>query len=176
MKLKETLVESNVGCITKEGRASINWSSIATILIKEAGKCASYSSDIFYDLKSVEETLNECKDNSFMFGFRDMGVDHKDFVSIRLEDQLKMTNVYRKLYKLSITFDKEFNSVNMLLMELSDVQKTTKRNKYRIDLCNIGRQLCILSDEDVAYILDDENTDFEAERRLRTVRKQSCYC
>ena len=176
MKLKENLVESTVGCISREEIADINWSSIATLLIKEAAQCTSYSSDILYDMNKVEDALKKGTNSSFMFGFRDKGVDHKEFVSVRLEDQLTMANVYRKLYKLDITFDKKLNSVKMDLFELKDVQKNKKKNKYRIELCSIGRQLCILSDEDAAFILDENNTDFEAERRLRTVRIQSCYC
>ena len=42
--------------------------------------------------------------------------------------------------------------------------------RYREKLCRIGRELVILTKEDIAYILDEKNSDFAAERRLRTAR------
>lgn len=48
--------------------------------------------------------------------------------------------------------------------------KKNKTKKYREELCLIGKQLCVLNKDDEVFILDESNSDFAAERRLRTAR------
>ncbi len=66
-------VEGQVGCV--------NWADIKTLLIKEAAKCESYSSDIIYEINRIqtkldEMTLSESDDRDVLeLGFRSSGVD-----------------------------------------------------------------------------------------------------
>ena len=82
---------------------SINYSSILTLLIKKAGSlCERYSSDLFIDwFKIIESLKNEELENTeYMFGFRENGVDHKDFIDLRLKSNEE--EKYKELYKLKI--------------------------------------------------------------------------
>ena len=73
------------------GEYEVNTSSILTRLIQEAGRfCERYASDLFIDWKSVEKYLGKKLDPSvaeermtFLFGFREDGVDHDTFVLSR---------------------------------------------------------------------------------------------
>ena len=94
---------------------NINMSSIYTALIKEAARCDNYASDVLYDIKHVEEELYEnMKETSrVFFGFRDMGVDHKDYIRWHIEDDLKET--YRTICIIEITKNvyEQYGSVRM---------------------------------------------------------------
>lgn len=48
--------------------------------------------------------------------------------------------------------------------------RRNKTKKYREELCLIGKQLRVLKKDDIAFILDESNSDFAAERRLRSAR------
>lgn len=81
-----------------ENRVSINMSSIYTALIKEAAKCENYASDVLYDIKHVEEELyeNMKETSNVFFGFRDMGVDHKEYIKWHVEDY-NLEETYRRI-------------------------------------------------------------------------------
>ena len=111
-------MKQNIIATTRGYVANTNWSSIATILIKEAAKCDSYSSDIFYDLKAIEETVKNGNSETFLLGFRDMGVDSKAFVEVRLDSKEKVSSYYRKLMKLDIVADETYKSIKMDLYEM----------------------------------------------------------
>lgn len=87
-----------------EKRVSINMSSIYTALIKEAAKCENYASDVLYDIKHVEEELyeNMKETSNVFFGFRDMGVDHKEYIKLHVEDY-NLEETYRIICVCRIT-------------------------------------------------------------------------
>ena len=83
---------------------NINMSSIYTALIKEAAKCDNYASDVLYDIKHVEEELyeNMKETSNVFFGFRDMGVDHKEYIKWHVEDY-NLEETYRRICVCRIT-------------------------------------------------------------------------
>ena len=95
------------------GRFDINYSSILSKLIQEAGRyCESYASDLFIDWKSVDEIIDNAflfMKKSFLFGFRQNGVDHDTFIFLRYEDCGDNARYnYRSLWRLYIETD-EYN-------------------------------------------------------------------
>ena len=82
----------------------LNLTSVYTKLIKEAAGCEYYASDLLLDLNiilNVEFGLTDessVLDKLFMFGFRDMGVDHDFFIKGRL----KYGYQYRSIYLMQI--------------------------------------------------------------------------
>ena len=99
-----------------KNRVSINMSSIYTALIKEAAKCDNYASDVLYDIKHVEEELYEnMKETSMVFfGFRDMGVDHNDYIKWHIEDD-DLKETYRTICVIEIKKNvyEQYGSVRM---------------------------------------------------------------
>ena len=74
----ETSGELTVNLFTGERTVSINYSSILTRLIQEAGRiCEFYASDLFIEWRSIVEALEDgtIETGSYLFGFRDSGVD-----------------------------------------------------------------------------------------------------
>lgn len=97
---------------------SINYSSILTELIQAAGRwCEYYASDLFIDWQTVDQILQKPHEDgreTFMFGFRQMGVDGNTYVQYsREKNQLNAT--YRALYKLTIEFTNGGGDITMLL-------------------------------------------------------------
>lgn len=87
-------------------RWNVNLSSILTFLIKEAAKCASFSSDLFIIWQGVEESLNieSYGKQQFFFGFREMGVDHLAFIDCKYNPEITWINPdYRVIYMLEGT-------------------------------------------------------------------------
>lgn len=85
---------------------NINASSILTKLIQEAGRwCESYASDLFISWSIIEETLKTRgnRTEKYLFGFRKSGVDHKEWVIHRYNNQEKYE--YRAIWVLDITVD-----------------------------------------------------------------------
>lgn len=92
--------------------SDINSSDILTKLIQEAGRiCESYASDLFVQWDSVRNAVNslmkEKKGESFVYtsyiGFRNMGVDHAEFIASRMQEPELYGRPYRKIYRLDIT-------------------------------------------------------------------------
>lgn len=94
--------------------ANINTSGIRTALIKEAAKCEHYASDIFILWNMIEERMESenFAGETFLFGFRDDGVDDKQFISERNREE------YRAIYELEVKVDR-----NKIAMELRGVQR-----------------------------------------------------
>lgn len=88
----------------------INSSSILTTLIQEAGRyCESFASDLFIDWQRVLETIDAARPGdlqvSFLFGFRQNGVDHDSFIFSRFNQyDYHAKHEYRSLWRLDITF------------------------------------------------------------------------
>ena len=96
--LEKYIAENNGVVLYKESNTwdncynewNINYSSILTTLIKEAGKCEAYSSDLFivweYSvMKNLKNMIGGEKDYC-VFGFRNYGVDGNDFCNCRLRN------------------------------------------------------------------------------------------
>lgn len=89
----------------------INYSSILTRLIQEAGKhCNSYASDLFVSWELiVKEFKNiEYKGGRYLFGFRDTGVDHDTYVINAFNNQNVLGDVkkrYKTLWILEINIE-----------------------------------------------------------------------
>ena len=88
------------------GRYEINYSSILTRLIQEAGRfCKYYASDLFIDWASVERFLESWSGgdvhNVNLFGFRQSGVDGNSFILSRYNNEGKNARYnYRSLWRL----------------------------------------------------------------------------
>lgn len=87
----------------------INYSAILSRLIIEAGKfCECFASDLFIDWRVIEkelENIDYCG-GSYLFGFRQNGVDHNNFVFSRFDNDGKFARYnYRSMWRLDITTD-----------------------------------------------------------------------
>lgn len=81
----------------------INYTSIITKLIQEAGKhCNSYASDLVINLNSLEEKMRDfsLETDSILFGFRDLGIDSNDAIISRLDNSINYT--YNSIWRLDI--------------------------------------------------------------------------
>ena len=94
-----------------ERKYDINWSEIMSALIKEAGaKCDRYASDVYIELKSIDEELSSGAINCpiRIFGFRDSGVDGNAYVTARLESpEVYGTDCYKSIWMLKTSFSDE---------------------------------------------------------------------
>jgi hypothetical protein len=101
--MKKKLITKETGRWNKE-KWSINYSDILSTLIKEAAKCEKYASDLFIDWLSLNKRLEdrEYTGENMLFGFRDMGVDHTDFVKVHLTNGDELDKNYNSIYELVI--------------------------------------------------------------------------
>ena len=108
--------------IEAQGRDfDINYSSILTKLIQECGRlCESYASDLFIDWNSIVQKLKDktMETSTHLFGIREMGVDHNEFVLMRYNNYTHARHEYRKIYRLNIIIDDD-----LIRMELYEIQK-----------------------------------------------------
>lgn len=125
-ELKETVMDAT-GCFierepySKEGRWNINYSGILSDLIRKAGRyCKHYASDLFIDWEDIENGLSNAdyKGGTYLFGFREMGVDHDTFIQCILDDPWKtarqaIKDNYHEIMMLVIEADRETNSITM---------------------------------------------------------------
>lgn len=85
-----------------EGKWEINYSSILTRLIQEAGKwCEHYASDLFMQWKyEIENKLDNgtLETEQFVFAMRDSGVDHKEWYENHKDEH----NRYRAVWFLDV--------------------------------------------------------------------------
>ena len=88
-----------------EGKWEINYSSILTRLIQEAGRwCEYYASDLFVQWKySIDQKLDNgtLYTDTFVFAFRDSGVDHEEWY----ENHKNEYNYYRAVWFLDVVVD-----------------------------------------------------------------------
>ena len=96
-----------------EGKWEINYSSILTRLIQEAGRwCESYASDLFVQWKyRIDQKLDNgtLYTDTFVFAFRDSGVDHEEWY----ENHKNEYNYYRAVWFLDVVTDK--GKIKMML-------------------------------------------------------------
>ena len=90
------------------GRYDINTSSILSHLIREAGRlCDNYASDLFYDWKSFEESLEfpDPAENVRLFGLRESGIDGNNYIVSRMNhapECYSLSHYYRAIYAVEI--------------------------------------------------------------------------
>ena len=99
----------------------INYSSILTKLIQECGRlCDAWASDLFITWNSIEQKLKEktMETSVYLFGIREMGVDHNDFILSRYNnDGYCAKYEYRKIYRMDVIIDDD-----LITMELYEIQ------------------------------------------------------
>ena len=107
--------------IEAQGRDfDINYSSILTKLIQECGRlCENYASDLFIDWNSIVQKLKDktMETSTHLFGIREMGVDHNEFILSRYENNGHFAKYeYRKIYKLDVVVEGDL--ITMKLYEI----------------------------------------------------------
>ena len=91
--------------VSAEGRYDINYSDILTFLIQKAGTiCKHYASDLFITWESVMRELDhsEIEKNKFLFGFREMGVDHNTWVLNRYNNYGSDEREIKEMYLVTL--------------------------------------------------------------------------
>ena len=98
---------------------SVNLSSFFTKLIKDAARCNDYSSDLFYDMREIYDTMKAFRATQSMHeftpmfvGFRRHGVDGNSFILSRLHNDLRgnvyaLGQEYFALYSINVVNDCE---------------------------------------------------------------------
>ena len=109
--------------IVAEGRTynEINYSSILTKLIQECGRlCERYASDLFIDWQSIEDKLKDgtMETSVYLFGIREDGVDHAEFILSRYNNDSYARYEYRKIYRLDVVV-KGDTTIRMRLKEIA---------------------------------------------------------
>ena len=109
--------------IEAQGRDfDINYSSILTKLIQECGRlCESFASDLFITWNGIERRFKEktMKTSVYLFGIREMGVDHDKFILSRYNNYgCHAKHEYRKIYRLNIIVEGD-----LIKMELYEIDR-----------------------------------------------------
>lgn len=106
----------------------INYSSILTRLIQECGRlCESYASDLFITWDGVVQKLKEktMETSTHLFGIREMGVDHNEFVLSRYNNNgCYAKHEYRKIYRLDVIVEGD-----LIRMELYEIDRPYDERK-----------------------------------------------
>lgn len=104
----------------------IDYSSILTKLIQEAGRWwRRFASDLFIDWLTINKQLEDCtlESGSYLFGFRENGVDHTEFILSRYANEAGACHMYRAIWRLDIEVEEVENPnthcVRMKLYEVS---------------------------------------------------------
>lgn len=93
----------NVDFRTNDAEFNVNYSSVLTRLIQEAGRvCESYASDLFISWEDLMENFTDyrAESDSVLFGFRRGGVDHTEWVMRNAEKGA--TSDYYSIWRLDI--------------------------------------------------------------------------
>ena len=117
--------------IEAEGRDfEINYSDILTKLIQECGRlCEHYASDLFITWSRIMRELENrtMETSSYLFGIREMGVDHTEFVLSRCNNGSRACYAYRKIYRLDITIQDD-----LVRMELYEIERPySERREFK---------------------------------------------
>lgn len=114
-KLHPTTTEELSAQMLADG-LSVNLSSFFTKLIKDAARCNSYSSDVFYDMQKIDTAMREYRPRQdfipIFVGFRRHGVDGNSFILSRLENDMRgnvyaLSHEYFALYSVNVKPDGE---------------------------------------------------------------------
>lgn len=115
-KLYETLRPSKTETLTAQilaDRMSVNLSTFFTTLIKDAARCNNYSSDVYYNLREIDEKVHDYRDmdlfTPIFIGFRRHGVDGNAFILSRItsanDNVYIVHNEYFALYSIDVQSD-----------------------------------------------------------------------
>lgn len=92
-------------------------------LIKDAARCNAYNSDVYYDIKSINEMLENFKPEEIpepiWIGFRRMGVDGTSYVLCNADKQmpyLTLSRNYFALYCITVV-PTEYGNYNIIFSE-----------------------------------------------------------
>ena len=121
---------SNV--IESKGRNfDINFSSILSKLIQECGRlCERYASDLFVTWNSINKLLEDknMETSTYLFGIREDGVDHNDFVLGRYNANGNVAMYeYRKIYRLDVIVEDD-----LITMKLYEIDKPYSEKSERL--------------------------------------------
>lgn len=102
----ETSGELTVNLFTGERTVGVNYSSILTRLIQEAGRiCEFYASDLFIYWRSIVDALEDgtIESGSRLFGFRKSGVDEAGSILYWRNETIRaLPDHYYAIWKLDI--------------------------------------------------------------------------
>lgn len=105
--------KAQIGCL--------NYSSIFSELIHAAIVCEYYASDVFIDLQTIEQAINEAENIVFFLGYRDSGVDGRTYVKSRISENKYYE--YIRLYRLEISVDDGYITVELKRVSSYDAYK-----------------------------------------------------
>lgn len=92
-------------------KCNINASDIWTKLIQEAGRwCKRFASDLLCDYMNIAKKIESAtlETESYLFGFRECGVDHNNYILSRYSNQTIYGSAaleYRAIWRLDITVE-----------------------------------------------------------------------
>ena len=110
-KLRPSKTSDVTGQILADG-VCVNISDFFTRLIRDAARCNSYSSDVYYDLRIIDREIKKYKPGQdfepIFVGFRRHGVDGNAFILSRIEgNPYNVTREYFALYSVMIEQESE---------------------------------------------------------------------
>ena len=105
------------GQLLKDG-LNVNTSDIFSLLIKDAARCNSYNSDVYYDLLKIDTAFSNFDPTKefepIWIGFRKLGVDGTSYLLSRLGPEDRQGNIwgilfheYFALYSITVEPDGE---------------------------------------------------------------------
>lgn len=91
-------------------KTNVNYSNIVSELIQAAGTlCEYYASDIVYDIKDLENYIENTREEVIFIGIRDSGVDSTLAIKQKLENSATYgTNNYIRLYRLETSIPNDY--------------------------------------------------------------------
>ena len=102
-----------------------NYSSIFSELIQATSVCEYYASDIFIDLKQIEQSIIDVENKVYFIGYRDSGVDGNSYVKSHLNQNPHYN--YIRLYRLEISSDDY--SINVELKRVNEYDAIKELNQ-----------------------------------------------
>lgn len=94
-----------------KNKYNINTSSIWTKLIQEAGRwCKNFASDLLLDYEKIATKMEGAtlETESYLFGFRESGVDHNNYIFSRYSNQTIYGSAaleYRAIWRLDVAVE-----------------------------------------------------------------------
>ena len=141
------------------GSFGINWTAIKDKLIfLSARYCERWACDFLYTVFEIEKELKDAtlETGSYLFGFREDGCDHAEFVFSRYSDPAMYNNrygaAYRAIWRLDVTVDGEDCA-----MSLYQVDKSISPEKFRDAMHGLlGKKIQLGFEEAVDFLVDQK--------------------
>ena len=98
-----------------------NWSDIIDKLIRLSAKYTdSHASDVVISINNIQKEIDNYsfdENKSWLFGFRNGGVDHEEWVLSNSTEELRTR--YRNIWRLDLTWHKEYkDNIELILYEV----------------------------------------------------------